>query len=535
MLKAVSRRLARGCWVGALALALAGAGGALADELRIGIKAELTSADPHVLNGANRNIWNHVYESLVETDATLRPRPGLAVSWRLVDPVTWEFTLRPNVRFQNGEPLTADDVKFSIERAMSLSGPRTYRSYLRDVELVSVRSPLTLRVRARAVSPTLPENLGLVAIIPRSLGAGVSEASFATGGSAIGTGPYRYLSWKHGEYVVLARHAGYWGEQEPWSRVTLRFIPREPARAAALISGGVDIINDVPANQAASLRAFKRAATTSYMLNYLLLDQFREHSPYVTAIDGSALPSNPLRNLKVRQAMASAINRDGIVRFLMKGDATATAQLVPQGFFGHDPGYRGLPYDQARARALLAEAGYPNGFRLTMHCPNNRYLNDARLCEALAQIFHRIGIKAAVSTMPFSVFQTRIAGGGAGGQPEFSVALLGTGAVIGDSSTLLAAMVRSYGAGSGANNYGRYSNPAVDAAIARAGAANDPDRRLALQREAARLALADQAVIPLQHLNVTWAMRPDLTLVPRADGFTMATNIRRTGQGAQHE
>jgi peptide/nickel transport system substrate-binding protein len=521
----MSHLLGRGLLVGCLAVSTVNF--ALADELKIGFKSELTSADPHVLNGANRNIWNHVYDSLVETDANLRPRPGLALSWRLVNPTTWEFKLRPNVKFQNGATMTADDVKYSIERAMNLSGPRTYRSYLRDVESVSVSGPLTVQVKAKSVSPTLPENLGLVAIIPKSLGENLTEESFATGKSAIGTGPYKYVSWKHGENVVLAKNADYWGDKEPWDKVTLHFIPREPARAAALISGGVDIINDVPSNQEASLKAFKLTSVTSYMLNYLLLDQFRDNSPYVKAVDGAALPRNPLKDLKVRQAMASAINRDGIIKFLMKGDATASEQLVPKGFFGYDPALKGLPYDLSKAKALLAEAGYPNGFKLTMHCPNNRYVNDAKLCEAIAQVFNQIGIKADVSTMPFAVFQTRLVGGGANGDPEFSVALLGTGAVTGDSSTLLASMIRTYGKGAGANNYGRFSNKDVDAVIAKAAATNDEKERLELQKRATKMALDDQAVIPLQHLNVSWAMKKELSIVPRADGFTMATEIRK--------
>ena len=525
MLKAMSQLLGRILLLASMAASATGL--ARADELRIGFKSELTSADPHVLNGSNRNIWNHVYESLVETDANLRPRPGLALSWRLVDPTTWEFTLRPGVKFQNGAPMTADDVKYSIERAMQLTGPRTYRSYLRDIDSVTVSAPLIVTVKARAVSPTLPENLGLVAIVPKTLGTNASEASFASGQSAIGTGPYRFSTWKHGESVVLLKNPGYWGAKEPWDKVIFRFIPREPARAAALISDGVDVINDVPANQRSSLRQYKLVSVTSYMLNYLLMDQFRDNSPYIKAIDGSALAKNPLKDLRVRQALASALNRQGISKFLMKGDATATTQLVSKGLFGYDPSYAGLPYDLNRAKALLAQAGYPNGFRLTMHCPNNRYINDARMCEAIVQIFNKIGIKAAVSTMPFSVFQTRVTGGGANGEPEFSLGLLGTGAVTGDSSTLLNAMIRTYGKGGGANNYGRYSNKNVDALIAQAGATIDNDERLALQQKAARLALDDQAVIPLQHLNVTWAMKSNLTLAPRADGFTMATDIRR--------
>ena len=499
----------------------------LADELKIGLKAELTSADPHVLNGPNRNVLNHVYETLVASDGNLRPRPGLALSWRLVNPTTWEFRLRPGVKFHNGAALSAEDVKYSLERAMKLTGARTYRSYLRDVDSISVAAPGLVHVKLKAISPTLPENLGLVAIIPHSLGDNVSEESFADGKSAIGTGPYKYVQWKRGESVLLVRNPDYWGQKEPWDKVWLQFIPREPARAAALISGGVDIISDVPANQEASLKNFATVSVTSYMLNYLMLDQFRDDSPYIKDANGQPLSRNPFKDLKVRQALAHAINREGLIKFLMKADATATEQLVPKGFFGHEPSFKGLPYDVNAARSLLAQAGYPNGFRLTMHCSNNRYINDAKLCEAIAQALNQIGIKTDVSALPFSVFLTRLAGGGANGEPEFSMALLGTGAVTGDSLTLLTAMIHTQGKGSGANNYGRYANQAVDALIDKAGATNDEQARLELQKQAARLALQDQAVVPLQHINVAWAMKKQLSIVPSADGFTMATQIRR--------
>jgi len=502
---------------------------ASAAELKIGYKSEVTSADPHVLNGANRNIWNHVYESLVAKDAQLRPKPSLALSWRLVNPTLWEFKLRPGVKFQNGAAMTADDVKYSIDRAMHQTGPRTYRSYLKDVDSVSVSGPLTLQVKTKVVSPTLPENIGLVAIIPKSLGENISEDSFASGKSAIGTGPYKFVSWAHGQNIVLAKNPDYWGDKEPWDMVTIQFIPREPARAAALLSGSVDIINDVTANMESSFKDYKLTSVTSYMLNYLALDEYRDNSPYIKGIDGAPLQKNPFKNLKVRQALMTAINRDGIIKFLMKGDATASDQLVPKGFFGHDASFKLPAYDLARAKALLAEGGYPNGFQLTIHCTNNRYINDAKLCEAIAQVFNQIGIKTDVATMPFSVYQTRVFGGGTNGEPEFSAFLLGTGAVTGDSGTLLTSVIHSgnKAAGIGANNYGRYANKDVDALIDKAVSTTDEKAREELQKKAAQIALQDGAIIPLLHLNVAWAMKKDLSIVPRADGFTMATDIRK--------
>ncbi|MES2902382.1 MAG: ABC transporter substrate-binding protein [Pseudomonadota bacterium] len=507
-----------------LAGVIASAGAA---DLSIGLKAELTSADPHILNGANRNILAHVYESLVAQDRSLRPVPGLALSWRMVDPTSWEFTLRPNVRFHNGAPLSAADVKYSIERAMAMPGPRTFRTYLKDVRSVSITGPSTVLVQSKRVSPTLPENVGLIAILPRALGT-VAEGGFADGRAAVGTGPYRYGSWAHGQKLVLHKHAGYWGGAEPWDKVTLLFVPREPARAAALLSGSVDLVNDVTTHMEHAFRGYDIVSATSYMLNYLSLDQFRDDSPYVTGNNGERLAANPLKMLKVRRALNLAIDRQAIIRHVMKRDAIASGQMVPAGFFGHDDTIAPPAHDAAAARALLREAGYPAGFRLTIHCTNNRYLNDAKVCEAVAQMLTRVGIRTAVTTMPFAVFQTRAQTGGKGGVPEFSMLLFGVSAVTGNSITGLTSTIHSYdrALGTGVSNLGRYSNPQVDALIGRAASTIDAVAREDLQKQAAALALGDAAILPLLHLKAAWAMRPGLTYLPRSDGFTLAMNVR---------
>ncbi len=513
--------------VRAITILLLCIGSAGAQELRIGFKAELTSADPHVLNGANRNVWVHVYESLIFQDARLRPTPGLALSWRMVSSTAWEFKLRPGVPFQNGAPLTAHDVKYSIERAMNLQGPRTFRTYLRDVARVTVKDPLTVVVETKRLSPTLPENVGMIAILPASLGK-VDEAAFATGHAAIGTGPYKYASWSHGQKLVLLRNDNYWGAREPWTGVTFQFVPREPARAAALLSNSVDIVNDVTTHMEHAFRDYRIVSETSYMLNYLSLDQFRTQSPYITDNAGRPLAANPLQSRLVRQALGMAIDREALVRYVMKRDGVVSQQLVPPGFVGHDADFHLAPHDRNKARALLAQAGYPDGFRLLLHCTNNRYLNDAKVCEAVAQMFTRIGVRTGVSTMPFAVFQTRAVGGGPKGEPEFSVFLLGLSAVTGNSITPLATTIHSNDKklGAGGNNLGRYRNPQVDALIDEAAATVDEARREELQQRAAALALGDTAIIPLLHLKAAWAMRKDLTILPRADGFTLAMNIR---------
>jgi peptide/nickel transport system substrate-binding protein len=473
-----------------------------------------------------------VYDTLVARDAHLRPTPALATSWRVVDDLTWEFKLRPNVVFSDGSPLTAQDVKFSIDRANGLAGPRTFRSYLKDIASVSAPSPDTVIVKTKYPSATLPNTIGLVPIVPSKIG-NPNEAAFAAGSAAIGSGPYKYVQWDKGERVVLARNERYWGPREPWEKVTFQFISSDAARAAAMLAGSVDVIDSA---STAVAEAFKRSdkidavAVTSYMLNYVQVDQTRDQSPFVKALNDKPLARNPFKDSRVRQALAYMINRDVLVKRVMKGDAEATGQLVPAGFFGHDPKLGVPEYNLAKAKSLLKEAGYPEGFKLTLHCPNDRYLNDAKACESLAQMFTQGGIQTELQTLPFSVFLTRAIGGGPSGEPEFSAFLLGQGSPTGDSIEVLFNVLRSYDKNSGSTQK-QYSSGEVDGLIDRASRTLETSSREGVQQAATRLAMDDAAVFPLYHLKASWAVRKGLVLNPRSDGFTLAMDVRsRTGE-----
>lgn len=499
---------------------------AVAADLRIGLKSEVSAADPHILAPANRNVWLHVYDTLVGQDHALRAVPRLARGWRAIDAATWEFVLRPNVTFHDGSPLTADDVKASIERAQGLTGPRTYRNYLQDVDSVAVIDPLKVQIKTKEPSPGLPDNISLIAIIPKSK-AQAGEDAFAKGEAAIGTGPYRYSEWQRGERVVLVRNDKYWGAKEPWDKVVFQFIPKEPARASALLSGAVDLIDGTHAGMSdafASSGRVTQATTPSYWLNYLAFDHFRASSPYATDQNGKPLPNNPLQNLKVRQAINLAISRDAIARHVMKGDSVPTTQIVPAGFFGHDAALVPPAADPAKAKALLAEAGYPQGFKLTLHCTNDRYLNDAKVCEAIGQMLSQVGLKMTVQAMPYSVLLPRLAGNDA----DASMYMWGIGAVTGDSLPPLRTVTqtRDKQSGQGASNYGRYSDPQLDQLIEKAAVAMNPAERENLQKAAAREVAQSLGIVPIHNLKASWAMRKGLSLTPRADGFTYATDVR---------
>ncbi|MEB0138306.1 MULTISPECIES: ABC transporter substrate-binding protein [unclassified Undibacterium] len=501
-----------------------------AADLHIGYKTEVTSADPHVLFGNNRNIWGHVYETLVFQNATLQATPGLATGWRSIDAHTWAFDIRPNVRFHNGALLSAEDVKYSLERAMQLKGARTFRNYLKDISAVTVSGPLRIEIKTVRPAPTLPDNIGLIAIMLRS-NKPLSEEDFASGKSATGTGPYKFREWKHGQQISFEKNTDYWGAHEPWTQVTFHFLPKDAARAAALLSGSVDLIDSASSTMAGIFKNTDKidtTSTTSYMLQYLRLDLTRDDSPYIKSADQHVLKKNPLLDQRVRQAMCLAIDRPGLVKMIMKGDAEAASQLVPEKFFGFNGSLTVPAHDTTTARALLRAAGYPRGFQISLHCSNDRYLNDAKLCEAIGQLLTQIGIKTEVRTLPFAVFATRSINGGTGGTPEFSLSMIGQGAVTGDALPSLTTLAHSMdrARGYGANNITGYSNNELDELIEQASLTMDNDQRAATVQRAARLLYDDVGVIPLLFPKSIWAYKKELHFTPRSDGFTYAMNVR---------
>ncbi len=388
------------------------AASAMAQELRIGMKAAIDSADPHLLFTPNRNVELHVYEPLLVQDAQMQPTPGLAQSWRATGPTSWELTLRTDAVFSDGTPFTADDAVFSIRRAQTIEGVRTYRAYLKDIEAVEAAGPHTVLLRTREPNAQLPFNLTTIGMVTARAAQGATSEDFNGGRAAIGTGPYRWGKWTQGQEVVLERNPGYRGAAEPWSRVIFRFIPNDSARVAAMLSGDVDVIDAVPASlhgRVAENPKTKLLTATSVFMLYVALDR-RGASPFVTGPDGTPLARNPLNDHRVRHAMDHALNRTGIAERAMENGAVPASQFMPAGFDGHDPGLQPAAYNPAMARRLLAEAGYDKGFGLTLHCMNDRFAGGAQTCQTVAQMFTAVGIRTKVDVMPAAVFFRRARG-----------------------------------------------------------------------------------------------------------------------------
>lgn len=507
---------------------------ATADAIKIGIKAEISAADPHVLFGPNRNIGGQVYEPLFLTDAAQKPMPGLVESWTVIEPKVWEFKLRQGVKFHDGSALTAEDVKFSIERARDLDAPRTFRTYLKDVTDVTVVDDLTFRVTTKEPSAILIPNLSTFGVVKKAVAEGATEADFNGGKAAIGTGPYRWIKWTPGEGVKLEAFNDYWGGKPNFERVDYRFIANDSTRTAALLSGDVQMVDDVPpalVKRLQSEKAVEVVSGTSYMLNYVGLDMHHDVPLFVSGPNGEKLTANPFRDVRVRKALTMAINRQLIADRIMGGLATPAGQFVPKGMVGHIDGVEAAAYDPEGAKKLLAEAGFPDGFRLTIHCTNDRYTNDAKVCEAIGQMLTVAGVKTEVQTLPSSVFFDRATSGGPNGEPEFSFFMLGFGAANGVADAAYSALVQSYDkkAGTGANNRSRYSNAELDKLIGEAVSETDEAKRAALLDKVTRLAMDDVAMIPVHFLNGIWGVSEGYKLTPRTDLFTLVRLIEKTG------
>lgn len=523
-----------------LALALTLTQGAAAQTLRIAMAAEPTAVDPHNYGAApNSTLQNHLYDALTGTNAQLQTVPGLAVSWTRRDDRTWEFRLREGVTFSNGQPFGADDVIFSFCRVLNNETEvvGSFSRYIRRLEKVEKTGEHSIAITTANPEPLLLSDLSNIAIIARNParqapltfdapsncgGAGPWPmlAQFNDGSAGFGTGPYRLRSYTRGGAIELVRNDSYWGEAPHWREVRLLPVTSAGPRLAGLFAGDFDVIEAPATGDIARLRnnpGFGFATSPTTRLIFLQLDQ-RNPSPFVTAPNGG----NPLADARVRRALSLAIDRRAIVQRVMDGIATPAAQFLPDGMLGTLPGLEVPAADPARARALLAEAGYPNGFAVTLHATNNRYVNDARIAQTIAQFFTRIGIRTEVDAMPSSAFFTRR------GRREFSLAMGGWAADA--NETLL--FFRSWLAttnrdrGFGMSNYGAWSDAGFDRAASAAFATMDVDARADLLQQASTIALEQMPIIPLHFESAVWAFRRGVTYAGRVDQTTLAAEVR---------
>lgn len=514
---------------------------ALADTATIGLRSEPSSMDPYFHNlGPNNAMLAQIFGKLVDWGPKMdRMIPRLATSWKAINDTTWEFKLRQGVKFHDGSDFTADDFVFSFNRADGYTGGNSsFRTYTKGKTVTKI-DDYTVHISTPGPYPLMPNEMTSILIMSsEAKGSGGSEnygikaKDFNKGLATIGTGPYKFVEWKKGDRLVVEKYDGYKGPMgQPWDKMVFKFIKSEPARTAALLAGDVDMIDNVPLTDIAKLKENADLALSQGVSNrviYIHMDQFRDKSPFVTDKNGNPMDKNPLKDARVRKALSMMIDRDEMVAKVMEGVALKAGQLLPEGFFGRSPKLKPEPYDPEGAKKLLAEAGWGDGFGLTIHGPNDRYINDAKICEAIAQMLTRNGIPTKVETMPKNVYFKRASKGGPDKSPEFSFFLVGWGSGTGEPSSPIKSLLTTHdkSKGHGASNRGRHSNPKMDALLVKALATVDDDARAKLLAEATEIGIGeDQGIIPLHYQVNTWATRKGLKYNARADESTRGLDL----------
>lgn len=493
---------------------------AMAADLKIGLSAFTTSVDPlFYVGGNNSSMMRNIFDCLTLQDGKQQIRPGLAVSWKPLDDLTWEFKMRAGVKFHDGSDFTAEDAAASIGRVplASTNSPSSFMAYVQDIESVEVADPETLIIRTKKPSPLLPTNLSRISVMPSEFAA-LTTNDMNAGQGVVGTGPFKFVSWSPDENIVLAKNPDYWGGAPEWDTVTCRSLKNNSARVASLLAGDVDMIEAVPPadnDQLAKNEKLKVVTVPSNRVMYLHMDQEREISPFAAGPDGK----NPLLKPEVRRAMSVAINRQALVDRVMDGQGGVAGQLLPEGYFGYSPKIAADEYSVDRAKELLAAAGYPDGFKMTFHASNDRYPNDSKVAQAVGQMLSRAGIAMDVVTLPGSVYFSRASA------LEFSLIMGGAAIETGEATGVLGPLLATFSKTTGQGNRGRYSNPGFDDALNTALVTVDDAKREALLQKAMEISMNDLGVIPLFFLAHNWALRADLDFAPRTDGYTLAANV----------
>jgi peptide/nickel transport system substrate-binding protein len=498
-----------------------------AQTLNIGFADPLSSMDPQLNNHAgDRSNDLHFWDLLVENKWN-KLRPGLAKSWRVLDQTTWEFTLRDDVTWHDGKPFTAADVVFSYQRARDVPGSTaSFAGYLRTIESVTAKDPHKLIIKTTVPSPDLPLNLASVHIVSKHVGEKSATADYNEGRAVVGTGPYRFVSYQPGDRVVMTRNDRYWGAKPIWEKVNHRFIGNAAARTAALLSGDVDVIDKVSASDLAKLKQSPNISLFPYngWRVMLLQPSFREGpNPFITDHQDKPLPKNPLLDVRVRQALSLAINRKALTERVLEGTASVANQWMPADTVGYNPEITDIPLDPDRAKKLLTEAGYPDGFKMTAHVPNDRYPLGPETAQAVAQFWTRIGIKTQIEVLPWAVYSGRAQ------KNEFAVTMVAWGNGTGEATYAMVHVFATVDAkkGLGASNWGHYSSPEMDRAIADATGEFDDARREAIMRRAAKVLSDDAGVIPLYHYQNIWAAKKGLKVTPMTSDRTAAMMVTK--------
>lgn len=504
----------------AVAVVCAASFSAGAQTIRIANQGDALSMDPHSLNESLQlSVTGNVYEALVARNKDLSLAPGLATSWKQTSPTVWRFELRKGVQFHDGTPFTADDVVFSFARTQADGSDM--KSYTNDFKEVRKINDHVVEIETKTPFPIVPDVISLVFIMskkwcetnqatrPVDRRKGIENAASFR---ANGTGPYRLRERQPNVRTTFTRNGNYWGKIEGnASEVIFTPIGSAATRVAALLSGEVDVMEPVPVQDVARVNASPntRAVTGPELRTIFLgMDQKRDELLY-----SSVKGKNPFKDKRVRQAFYQAIDIQGIQKTVMRGASSPTALMVGPGINGFTQAQNNrLPYDVEAARKLMADAGYPNGFEVAMNCPNDRYVNDAQICQAVAANLSRINVKINLQAETKGTYFPKIL------RRDTSFYLLGWTPSTYDAHNALNALLRCVDdKGAGQFNLGSYCNPRVDELTLKIQSETNKAQRDAMIKEAFDLHATDIGHLPLHQQALAWGVSKKVRLVQMAD------------------
>jgi peptide/nickel transport system substrate-binding protein len=502
----------------ALVLAL-GICQANAKTFRYAYRIDPASLDPHALAETFTLSWlGQVYEPLVGRGKDLELVPGLAVKWEQPNPKVWRFHLRPNVKFQNGESFTADDVIFSVGRIKAEGSDVAY-TVATVIEAKKI-DDLTVDLIMDKPNPILPMQTTSTYIMSKTW----AEANGATKPASVknkvenfatnnanGTGPFKIRSRQVGIRTILVPHDGWWGPRDHnLTEIVFTPIQSDATRVAALLSGEVDMVYPIPQQDAARITATGRhAVLTGYELRtiFVNMDQARDE-----LLESSVKGKNPFKDKRVRQAIYQALDLEAIKSRIMGGTSHIAGTMVAPGVNGYDAKLDvRLPFDPEASKKLLAEAGYPSGFEIGMDCPNDRYVNDEKICQAIVGMLARIGIKVDLLAQTRTKYFEKIL------SRNTTFSILGWQPLSYDAHSTLQDVINTPRDKVGTYNVGRFSNAKIDQLTDLIENEVDPAKRQALISEALAIHGAEIGHIPLHQAGLAWGVRKGVSVVLRND------------------
>ncbi len=495
-----------------------GVGGAGAATFRWASAGDILTLDPHSQNeGFNNPMNGHIYEPLVARDRNMQLEPGLAVSWQRLPGDVVRFKLREKVVFHDGAPFTADDAVFSLKRAMDKTSD--FKAYVQGIKDVKKVDNLTIDIVCDGPNPTLLDQLTQLRImnkawaiqhnVPHPQDFKGKEETYAVRNTN-GTGPYMLKSREADVKTVFVANPRWWGQRGNVDEIIYTPIKSDSTRVAALVSGEIDFVLDPPVQDVARLKenpGLKVVEGNEYRTIFIAMDEGRDELLY------GSKGKNPFKDLRVRQAMLLTIDSDAIYKQVMRGLSLPTMSMIAPQVRGYSKDLeKRPPVDIAKAKQLMAQAGFGEGFDVTLDCPNDRYKNDEKICTAVAAMLAKIGIRVKVNAASKVIIFPKIQ------SADTSMYLYGWGVPTFDSLYTLQELIRTRTSGpDGANNFSNYSNPKVDALIDKLKTEIDFGKRVELTREALLLHQADVGHIPLHHQVIPWAMKKNVSITHSAE------------------